>query len=84
MAPIPRSCRTIMKVVDRSSFGCCTRTRTDGRPPGEDTNGLLLDFIGSAHSPAHARAAAHLARAARRIRDARPRNGGAVASEPAA
>ena len=50
----------------------------------EDTNGLLLDFIGSAHSPAHARAAAHLERAARRIRDARPRNGGAVASEPAA
>ncbi len=50
----------------------------------EDCNGLLLDFIASAHSPAHMRAAAHLGRAARRIREVRPRNGGALASEPAA
>jgi pimeloyl-ACP methyl ester carboxylesterase len=49
----------------------------------EDCNGLLLDFIDSALSPAHERAAAHLSRAARRIREIRPR-GGAVASEPAA
>ena len=50
----------------------------------EDTNGLLLDFIGSALSPARERAAAHLGRAARRIREVRPRNGGVAASEPAA
>jgi pimeloyl-ACP methyl ester carboxylesterase len=50
----------------------------------EDCNGLLLDFIASAHSPAHMRAAAHLGRAARRIREARPRSGGALASESAA
>jgi pimeloyl-ACP methyl ester carboxylesterase len=41
----------------------------------EDTNGLLAHFIASAPSPAHARAVAHLGRAARRIRDARPRVG---------
>ncbi len=49
----------------------------------EDANGLLLDFIGAAPAPAHARAVARLGRAARRIRDVRPRDAGAVASEPA-
>ena len=48
----------------------------------EDTNGLLLDFIASAHSPAPTRAAAHLGRAARRIRKVRP--AAAARSEPAA
>ena len=49
----------------------------------EDSNGLLLDFLASAPAPAHHRAAAHLGRAARRIREVRPR-GGTIASEPVA
>lgn len=52
----------------------------------EDTNGLLHDFIASAPATARARAAARFGRAARRIRDARPRNGdgAAPAAEAAA
>jgi pimeloyl-ACP methyl ester carboxylesterase len=41
----------------------------------EDTNGVIADFIASAPSPAHARAVAHIGRAARRIREVRPRVG---------
>lgn len=41
----------------------------------EDTNGLIAHFIADAPSPAHARAVAHIGRAARRIREVRPRVG---------
>jgi pimeloyl-ACP methyl ester carboxylesterase len=51
----------------------------------EDTNGLIADFIASAPSPAHTRAVAHIGRAARRIREVRPRVGTtpAAAARPA-
>ena len=48
----------------------------------EDTNGLLLDFLATAPSPAHHRAVAHLGRAAKRIREARTRVGTTPAAAP--
>lgn len=50
----------------------------------EDANGLVHDFIASAPASHRARAVARFERAARRLREARPRNGhGARAAEPA-
>ncbi len=46
----------------------------------EDTNGLVHDFIDSAQASSRARAAARIGRAARRLREGRPRSGSAAAA----